>query len=163
MIESIKPIASLTIGDLRAFPVWQFTSRESADEPFVRPVKSLPVTSLIGKVIGTQITLANGKCAWAIIGNVDPKNPRMTEHFLTLSIERNGHWFMLARYHDPDYDESGPEALAQFLGLAVDDVFPISYDIRSVAKGEEAAMLGIVQKRPQERLSRSELIAMAVP
>ena len=31
----------------------------------------------------------------------------MTEHFLTLSIERNGHWFMLARYHDPDYDESG--------------------------------------------------------
>lgn len=163
MIENVKPVDSLTVADLRAFHVWQYTSREGADETYVRPVKRTPVASLTGKVVGTQVTLANGERIWALIGNVDPKNPRMTEHFLTLSAERSGRWFTLARYHDFDFAESGPEALARFLGLAVDDVFPISYDIRSDAKGDEAALLGQVRKEPRERLSRSEIIAMAVP
>jgi hypothetical protein len=163
MIENVKPVDSLTVADLQAFPVWQYTSREGADETYVRPVKRTPVASLTGKVVGTQATLANGDRIWALIGNVDPKNPRMTEHSLTLSVEHNGRWFTLARYHDFDVAESGPEALSQFLGLAVDEVFPISYDIRAAAKGDEAALQGQVRKVPRERLSRSEIIAMAVP
>lgn len=163
MIENVKAVDSLTVADLRAFPVWQYTSREGTDETFVRPVMRLPVTSLTGKVVGTQVVLANVERTWALIGNVDTKNSRMTEHFLTLSAERNGRWFTLARYHDFDAVEHGPEALAQFLGLAVDEVFPITYDIRQVAKGDEAALQGQIRKAPRERLSRSEIIAMAVP
>lgn len=163
MIENVKAVDSLTVADLQAFPVWQYASREGADETYVRPVKRTPVASLTGKVVGTQVALANGERIWALIGNVDTKNPRMTEHFLTLSVERKGQWFTLARYHDFDIAENGPGALSQFLGLAPDDVFPISYDIRSVAKGEDAALQGQVLKGPRERLSRSEIIAMAVP
>jgi len=163
MIENVKAVDSLAVADLQAFPVWQYTGHEGVDETFVRPVKRTPVTSLAGKLIGTQVTLANSERVWALIGNVDPTNPQMTEHFLTLSVERNGRWFTLARYHDFDFVEHGPEALAQFLGLPVDEIFPITYDICQVAEGDEAALRGQIRKAPRERLSRSEIIAMAVP
>lgn len=107
--------------------------------------------------------LANGNRVWALIGNLDTKNARMNEHFLTLSVVHNGKWFDLARYHDHDYVDHGPDALAHFLGLSIDDVFPISYDVRRYAKGEAEALAGTVQKKPRVRLSRAEIIAMAVP
>lgn len=118
MIENVKAVDSLTVADLKTFAVWQYTNREGADETYVRPVKRAQVASLTGKVVGTQVTLANGERVWALIGNVDPSNPRMTEHFLTLSVERDGRWFTLARYHNFDIAEYGPDALAKFLGLA---------------------------------------------
>jgi len=62
--------------------------------------------------------LASGDCLWGIVGNLDARNHEMNEHFVTISIERNGRWFHLARYHDADYAETGPQALARFLGLA---------------------------------------------
>lgn len=160
MIEKAKTIGSLTVADLQAFPVWEFTNSEGVDETFVRPVKRTPVVSLTGRVVGTQVVLANGKRVWGLIGNVDLKNPRVTEHFLTVSVERNGDWFDLARYHDFDAAERGPEALARFLGLAVDETFPITYDIDQVAKGDDAALRGQIPKTPRERLSRQEIIAM---
>ena len=161
MVENVKAVDSLTVADLQAFPVWQYTDREDVDETFVRPVKRLPVASLAGKVVGTQIALANARRVWALIGNVDPANPRITEHFLTLSVEHESHWFTLARYHDFDFAEHGPEALARFFGLTVDEVFPMTYDIRKVAQGDDAALQGQILKMPRVRLSRSEIIAMA--
>ncbi len=114
-------------------------------------------------VVGTQVRFANGTLAWALVGNVDTENARLTEHFLTLSIEHDGQWFALARYHDFEYVDRGPEALARFLGLPLHDVFPISYDIRQHAQGASAALAGNVPLRPRERLSRAEIIALAVP
>ena len=87
----------------------------------------------------------------------------MTEHFLTLSIERDARWFTLARYHDLDRTENGPHALARFLGLSIEEVFPISYDIRQYVNGEAAALSGYIHEEPRERLSRTEIIRMAVP
>lgn len=163
MIENVKKVDSLQVADLQAHPVWQYTNREGSDETFVRPVKRVPIVSLSGKVIGTQVVLANGRRAWALIGNVDPTNARLTEHFITLSLEHKGRWFTLSRYHDFDYAENGPEALSRFLGLPIDDVFPIAYDIQEHAKGAAAALAGQIRREPRERLSRAEIIAMAVP
>lgn len=163
MIENAKQVDSLQIGDLRTHAVWQYTSREGSGETLVRPVKRVPITNLSGKVIGAQVVLANGKRTWALIGNVDPTNARLTEHFITLSVEHEGRWFTLSRYHDFDYAENGPEALSCFLGLPIDDVFPITYDIRKYTKGDAAALAGQICKEPRERLSRAEIIAMAVP
>jgi hypothetical protein len=100
---------------------------------------------------------------WSFLGNIDTSNPRLTEHFLTISIEFNGKWFHLARYHDYDFADRSPAKLATFLGKEVDSVFPISYDIRSFAEGEPYALTGTIEKEPQERLTRAEIIAMAVP
>jgi len=159
----LKLVDSLTAADLAEDPVWKYTNRDGADELFVSAVTDLPVKNLSGLVIGAKAHLANGSETWALFGNVDSKNPRYTKHFLALSVERKGQWFHLARYHDFDYAERGPEALSRFLGLAVDDVFPISFDLRRYVEGYPAALVGSVLKEPQERLSRAQLIKMAVP
>jgi hypothetical protein len=130
MIENLKPVESLTVPDLEANPVWQYANSDGVGETIVRPVKKIPVKNLTGKVVGAQVRFANGSQAWALIGNVDVANPRFTEHFLTLSIKHGGRWFALARYHDHDFADRGPEALARFLGIRVDDIFPISVDVR---------------------------------
>jgi hypothetical protein len=162
-LEPMKPIESLLPADLATSPVWRFVSSAGSDETWVQPVRRLPVSSLSGKMVATEVTLANGKRVWALIGNVDVNDPRLTQHFLTLSIERDGRWFRLARYHDHDYSTHGPEALASFLALPVDVVFPIAYDVRQYSRGKPAALAGEVHKEPRERLTRSQLIALAVP
>jgi hypothetical protein len=99
-----------------------------------------------------------GRTIWR--GNINPDDPRQTQHVLVLSIERNGEWFHLARYHDFDFDRRGPDALSRFLDLPIDEVFPISYDIRELAHGDPTALAGRVLKEPTERLSRSEIREM---
>src|SRR5580698_5631520 len=123
MIENIKPAESLTVTDFKAHPVWEFLNDDEIGETMARPVEELPVETLDDRIVGTQVRLANGLGVWGLFGNFDVKNPRATRHFLALSIERSGKWFHLARYHDVGFAAHGPEALAWFLGLRIDDVF----------------------------------------
>jgi len=159
----MKPIASLDVADLQAHAVWQYANVDEANETLVRPVRRLPVARLSGRVVGTEVRLANGAYVWALLGNIDENNARLSERFLTLSVLREGQWFALARYHDFDYTENGPNGLARFLGLPIDQVFPIAYDIRKYVDGDPAALAGVIPEEPRERLSRAELIALAVP
>ena len=129
-------------------------------ETMVQPVEKLPVETLDNRLVGTQVHFANGSRVWALIGNFDVTNPRATQHFLTLSIERGGKWLYLARYHDIGFPAEGPEDLARFLGLHVDDVFPISVDVRRYVRGDPKALTAIVLKEPRERLTREELWAL---
>lgn len=158
----LKSVAELSISDMESVPIWQYVN-DDADELCVKPVKKIPVKSLIGKIVATQVELANGLLFWGIIGNVDTTSQQLTEHFLTLSIYSNGKWFSLARYHDFNYNEKGPDALASFLGLNPDSIFPIHYDIRNLVVGHPAFLDGLIQKEPVNKLSRAEIIALAVP
>lgn len=159
----MKPIEALDVSDLQKHPVWQFANVDGANETLVRPIRRLPVARLTGRVVGTRVDLANGTCVWGLLGNIDERNARLTEHFLTLSVFHDRNWFTLARYHDFDYSEKGPNALARFLRLSIDEVFPIAYDIRPYAKGEAGALTGLIPKEPRERLARDDVIALAVP
>ena len=156
-IEDIQPL------DIMNNPVWQYLNSDRIGETAVYPIKKLPVARLTGRLVGTVVRLANGQQRWALIGNVDPNNARLTQHFLTLSIEDNGKWFVLARYHDINYFNHGPEALARFLDLQIDEVFPISYDIARFCKGNPEALKGFILKEPKEKLTRAQIIALAVP
>jgi hypothetical protein len=112
--------------------------------------------------LGTEVQLADGTALWALLGNVDPDDPRAMRHFLTLSLWIGGAWFHLARYHDVTYEEHGPSALAAALGRPVASIFPIAYDVRELALGDRHALAGQVLATPMERLSRAELIEWAV-
>ena len=160
MIENIKPVESLTVADFKAHPVWEYLNDDEIGETMVRPVEKIPVESLDNRELGTQVRLANGSEEWGFLGNFDVKNPRATQHFLALSIERSGKWFHLARYHDIGFTSRSPEALARFLGLQVDEVFPISVDVRRYVRGDPASLTPIVLKEPQEKLTRAELMAL---
>ncbi len=163
MMKNMKPIEALEVSDLQAHAVWQYANVDGTNETLVRPIKRLPVARLTGRVVGTRVKLADGACIWALLGNIDESNARLTEHFLTLSVFQDRRWFTLARYHDFDYGENGPDALARFLGLSIEHVFPIAYDIQQYVKGNSAALAGLIPKEPRERLARAELISLAVP
>jgi hypothetical protein len=155
-----KTIDSISVEDIVSHPVWEFSNRE----PFsIAPVKGTPCTTLAGRIVGTQVVLADGDKVWALIGNIDLEKPLLTEHFITLSVFSNNQWFHLARYHDFDYKDRGPEQLSEFLGKPIKNLFPIYYDIRKTLKIELPAACGVIQKEPSEKLSREALIAMAVP
>jgi hypothetical protein len=155
----MKPIESLEMADLEANSVWAYSK---CGETLVHPVKRLPVKSLAGKLVATQVVLANGKSVWGLIGNVDPENAQSTEHFLTLSLLKDNKWFILSRYHDFDYRENGPESLALFLGLPVNEVFPIAYDISRYVVGDSAVLSGTIPKEPREKLTEGQIIALAL-
>jgi hypothetical protein len=72
-------------------------------ETMARPVEMIPVETPDNRVVGTRVRLANGLEVWGYFGNFDVTDPRATRHFLSLSIERNGRWFHLARYQDFDF------------------------------------------------------------
>jgi hypothetical protein len=156
------PVESLQVSDFVLNPVWEYTNDDEFGETAVCPITQIPAKDLDGKIVGTQVVLANGNRVWASISNIEARNPRSTEQFLTLSVGHNGTWFNLARYHDLDYGERGPNELARFLGLPVDEVFPIHYDVRRYAIGNPTALAGQVLKEPRQRLSPNELVALAL-
>jgi hypothetical protein len=153
-----REIDSLDIKDIEHSPVWEYVRGET----LVRPAR-VPVSSLRNRVVAVRVRLRNEDSVWALIGNIDLDQPKFTRHFMTISLWNAGRWFHLARYHDFDYSTRGPEALANFLGLGIDDVFPIEYDVRKYVKGFSEALSGQIPKEPAEKLDRSEIIAMAVP
>lgn len=159
MTENIKEVGSLTVEDFQTHPVWEFLNDEMG-ETMMQPVEKLPVESLDNRVVGTKVRLANGLQKWARIGGFDVKNPRATQHLLGLSIEHDSRWFNLARYFDFGFSSHSPEALARFLGLHVDDIFPITVDVRRYVRGDLALLTAIVLKEPQERLTRDERRAL---
>jgi len=160
---NLKTVESLTASDLADNPVWQYTNRDGASELLVTSVTRIPVENLSGKLVGSKARLANGSEVWALFGSVDSANPRSNEHLLVISVLRDDRWFHLARYHDFDYAERGPEAMSEFLGLPVEDIFPISFDLRRFVTGSPEGLASTVLSEPSIRLSRAEIIAMAVP
>lgn len=154
-----KHLCDLTPVDFGVHPVWRndLSDEKSDGELTYIPVKKLPVESLKNKVIGIQVTLANGEKKWARMSSIRLSDARRTEQFLSISIEKDGKWFSLRRYFDPGHHRAGPDALAEFLGLDVNDVFPIAYDLRPYAIGEDAAIVGLIPREPRERLSKDEL------
>ena len=158
-----RPVSSLRPGDFETHPIWRYVPGDEPDETWVMPVAARRVSSLGGKVLGTEVTLADGTRCAAMFGNVSPKNPKLTEHFLRVSLFINRKWFHLARYHDFDVRRRGPRALAAALKRPVNKVFAIRYDLRPYFRKPPAWLEGAIQQEPRKRLTRAEIIGLAVP
>ena len=137
-------------------------AKDNHDNTWAYPVKKLPVRNLDNRVVLTQVRLNNGAVYPAMIGNLEVDNLELTKHFITLTIIKDQERFDLARYHDVDYPRSGPESLAVFLSLSLDDVFPISYDISNVVSGHQGIIKGQIPKTVHNPLSREELMRLIV-
>lgn len=156
-----KLVEQLAIDDLKRSPVWRF-AKSTGPNIRVTPVSRLPVASLAGHIVGAQLTLANGDRPWCTLANVNVNNAAFNQQFLTLSVERDGTWFHLARYFDYDFEERGPGPLAHFLGRQVDDVFPVRYDLRPYARGASEALVGEITAEPLTRLTRDERMSLSL-
>ena len=160
--RNCKPVEELTIRDLKRYPVWGFDlaneGQDGRDETWVKPVKTLPVTDLSNRIVGTYARLACGNSVYCLLGNISLNDLRLTQQFLGITVYKNNYEkFFLARYFDIDYDCSGPEALTRFLGMRIEDVFPILYDISSIAVGHDVVIKGTIPQEPAERLPEEEL------
>jgi len=156
-----RPIDAIPIDELLDNQVWEFDLNEGwyeadQDETWVRPVRSLPVDNLDNRVVATSVTLANGSTLPANISNVSLNLPSVTREFITTSLWVGDRWFHLARYFDPEHETYGPDALAGELGLQKEEVFPIRYDISSVAIGTVDVVKGEIPAEPLQRLSKEE-------
>lgn len=160
----MKRLPDLSIRDLEKNPVWEFVHEEETDGAAIsaRPVMESPISHAQNRFIGTIVTLNNGSRYWATLGNIDLNNCKSTHHFLLISFVREGKWFNLARYHDFDYATRGPQGLADFLGLSIENVFPISYDISALAVGLPEVVAGRIPVETTEKLLQTELIALAL-
>lgn len=137
---SIKYSNKLTIQDFKEFPVWEFVAKHEHMWPdgelVVIPVKRLPVSSLDGRFVGTEVKLANDRFVMAVLLGI---NLIAVKRISEMVVFRGNEKFMFRRTAPR---VSGPEQLAQFLRLRLADVFPISYDISRFAVGEAAAIRG---------------------
>lgn len=102
-----KAVSSLRVEDLKKHPVWQFVASDDC-ELCVTPVRRLPASGLRGKLLATRVSLADGTWCWALFGNLNGKDPRLSEIFLTDSIWNGNRWFYLAGYFDSDYAVLAP-------------------------------------------------------
>ena len=160
---SMKNVTKLSPSDFEAHPIWEYLpEHQNNDETFVVPVQTILVEDLSNRLVACRVQLASEMSMWALLGNIDLTSERMTNHFLTISFRKDKNWFHLARYHDPDYAQRGPIALAKFLGMPGKAIFPISYDLSNCVVGMPNIVRGQIDQIPKERLSRSELIALAV-
>lgn len=159
-----KPESTLGVEDLREYPVWEYIpGAQTRDETWVSPVTKLPVSDLRHRLVGTTLHLAAGRTVDALIGNIHLQNVRSTRHFMSVTvIKSDGGRFDLARYHDVDYARRGPSALAGFLALSVNDVFPLKYDISSVCTGIAEVLRAEIPSEPRERLTDKELMELAL-
>jgi hypothetical protein len=157
-------LASIAIGELLRGGIWEFNSDESShDETWVYPVVPLPASTLAGRVAATNVALADGTRLPAMIGNIDVRDPRRTKLFLGVRLLLpSGQWFHLARHFDVDYDTNGPQAFAAALGMPLDRVFPIHYDLSDILMGDPASVVGQLPAVPSERITSAEAIRLAV-
>lgn len=158
-----KPVDAITPADAADFPVWEYANDEEGlpgrDETWMRPLLGLPVSSMDNRVAWVTVRLANGETRLGALSNVDLNDPSEHEHFLCISVFRDdGDQFFLARYHDPFRDTHGPRNLAEFLGLRVEDIFPIAFDLSSVATGNPACLHGTIEREPKNPQSRRDLM-----
>lgn len=160
MLMAKKTIETISVRDIQANSVWKYGR---GGDTSIEPVRKMPCTTLIGRIVGTRVELADGTFAWALLGNIDTDKPEFSKHFMTLSMESCGNWFHLARYHDYDYSVRGPEKLSEWLNKPLEHIFPISYDIQHVFNRESIALKGKIDKEPKEKLTRAEIISMSVP
>jgi len=149
--------------EMISYPVWRFTNStgQGLDETAILPVQKYPVVDTKGCLFCTDVRLANGDSIPAMIGNFNPRSHFQNSHLLTISIFKGEQRFHLARYFDFHFAENGPNTLATFLGLSLDAIFPIQYDLSRICIGEVDALTNSVEATHKEPLGcddRLELV-----
>lgn len=161
-----RQLFEVPVCELLRHAIWEFDLAHEGmgeqDESWVIPVEELPVSSLLNRVVAAYVVLANAMRVPSVLSNVSLDSARATEQFVCLSVARDERWFHLARYFDVDYVSKGPEALAQFLSMPIDEVFPISYDLVGIVVGPSDVLKGEIRNEPRERLTDGERVALAL-
>ncbi len=154
-----KPANKLTPKDWEKYPVWTFDSdnegKPGRDETWMVPVKKLPATSIMNGGCRSKATLANGQHMILVLWGVDLnplKTLKMMAEFRGVPITAEESAKCL-KPTIPSYtifvkgkwwhsELNAPSDLIKALGLTIEEVFPIEYDISAFAIGVKRAVKG---------------------
>lgn len=137
-----KPIASLTLADLEAFPIWEFATDEEGhpgrDETWVRPLKAslIPLNSY-SLSVRAQFQTPTGNLFHGFV-SVNTAGEFETVHGAILASSD----YVFIPW--PGYDgatQSAAEAAAQ-LSLTVQDLFPLRFRLALPLEGESTPRNG---------------------
>lgn len=164
MSQEIRKLSDLSVSDITAQRLWRYTPAPVADgEIYVRADRAIHITTLKNKIVGGMISLASGRSVASLFENIFLDDEFLSAHWMLLRVVTERGQFNLARYHDYNYDESGPLQLASFLNLSISEVFPIKFDLRSLLGCDSPALAGVIEKAPAIKCTRAELIGRMVP
>lgn len=149
---------------LAKHPVWEFLNDDEhpAGDTAMRPVGKLPVDRFDGRLFGTTVTLSDGSRLSAAISELGFGPRKYQHHFRSLTIFAQGRRFHLAKYFQLWYDSEGPDALAAFLKKKIYEVFPISYDLSSLAVGPTDIVRGAFEAEISNPIPHDQLMKILV-
>lgn len=94
-----KEVDALREKDVRRYPVWEFVEDDPTSDTLVTPVSEpLPLKHLDGRLVCTEVILADGHRVPAIMSNIRPRHAVITRHFVTLTVLVGGKHYHLSRY-----------------------------------------------------------------
>jgi hypothetical protein len=156
-----RQLSDLTEADLRRTLVWVGSPTDD-DETTVVPAKKTALKAVNGKLAACEFKLSGGTQLFGVMANLTDNLP-LNAHLASAAFLIHGSWFFLARYHDADVKRHGPKALAGLLGRPVDAVFPIKYNLMHRFRPPTLAQCGVILAAPPKKLTRAQIIALAVP
>lgn len=128
----------------------------------IAPVESLPPKTMQSIVVGTEVQLADGCRKWAILQNLSLAGQKVNDHLLNITLDVDGSWFPLARYHDPWNETYGTKKLAELLDRKLDEIFPIKYDFRREIKSDNQAFVGEVKLKPNTVFTSDQIMQLVL-
>lgn len=134
-LRTRKPVDKLTLGDFKAFPVWEYASDEEGmdgrDETWVRPVDTPVVPRVSYTHVAADFTAACGKkfAGFVTVSTLD--GPPVVCQGVIL-YKRN--YLFISNPESFCFRESRKDLLAK-LGLKEREVFPLSFRLRLAVAG----------------------------
>jgi len=153
-LNTRKPVVKLKVLDFRTFPIWEFAIDEEGengqDETWVRPVqRSVIPLGAYSLLVAADFTMSSGRrltgcmsvstadgkveiSPGAVLGRVGYKTlPTVSR---ALAVRRHYDWSILER-----------DALSKAIGLRENGIFPLSYRLRVLVRGEERIRKGALR------------------
>jgi hypothetical protein len=157
----MKHLLDLHEGDLKSTFVW-VGSTSDRDETSIRPATRSSLKSIEGKIVACSFRLNNGAELVGVMSNLT-NNVSRNAHLANAALLIEGKWFFLARYHDAEFKTHGPAVVALRLKLPLGKIFPITYEVLHRFNPPSAAQRGVIHAKPKNKLTRKQIIELAVP
>ncbi|MCX7112818.1 MAG: hypothetical protein NTX45_22405 [Proteobacteria bacterium] len=158
------PLEDLRPDDFSEF--WLFEYIPSKDgRLWVKPVKAKKIKKFTGRIVASKVILADNSYCSALILGINIETPEFSRHNreLILWIPKLG-WFRLAQYFDSNEIKAirGDDVLCDALEKSLDQVFPISFDLRDRSSIDSPCLTGTFEHDPSWGLSGAEVMQILV-
>ena len=148
-------IDNITWNSFREYPVWEW-DLEVDDDAALFPIQDYPVSYLEGRIIGVPCYLNNGAIINCVLSAIEIGSPHKTDQFLSLTAMVNETKIQLQRYFDVGASEDPGKVFADNIGIPVDDVFPIKWDVQKYVTKGTRGRSGTITRFPAMRLNEQQ-------